>query len=479
VAFAFMVGSAAACANLDGLSGGHRDAGAPDSGSIGDGGVTGDGSLTGDGVTVSPATLDFSYDCNQQKTGSFAIANTSKAPLDFTVNLPSSEAFVVEETDAGSLSGTLPPGGIKVITVIAQSGTAGEIAGDILIHAGDSDLLVHTTGARHGAALVVNPVTIDFGIVHSGAIANLPVSFTNPGDTAVTVPTLILTDFTLASAMVAPGATVTANALMKAGASGQPLTENAPLTINGVSLCPGSTTALSFTGQRSDANVTVNPAKLDFGPIDCNTTSTKTLAATISSYDLAAVTNWGASLGKGSGSPFKIVGPASGQLAKAANLNTPTTATITVGLNTAGATPSTITDTLTVTGGASPIVVTLSMTVSGAVLTVQPTDLTFTRSGASATAAIKNTGNAATCAAYTLTSSDPTAWKIETGDPYAAGGSNGCGISFRPPLGASAATVYSGTIAITQTSCGSGSPSAPFCVPPPVITISGTNSGGH
>jgi hypothetical protein len=439
---------------------------------VGDGGVTGDGSLTAEGITVSPATLDFSYDCNQQKSGSFAIANTGTAPKDFTINLPSSDAFVVEETDAGTITGTIAPQGVKVVTVIAQAGSAGDISGNILIHVGDSDFLVRTTGARHGAMLVATPTAVDFGIVHSNTTATQTVTFKNSGDVLVALNATNTLDFTLQDGVVPPGATASVNALMSAGVAGPPLSESANLTTS-VALCPGSTKSFTFTGQRSNANVTVNPAKLDFGAIDCGTTASNTASVTISSYDLTQGTAYTAALAKGSASAFKIVSGGSGSLPKASNTG-PATAPIMIGLNPAATTPGAVADTLTVTpAGLAPIVVNLTMLVSGAVLLVAPTDLSFNKIGQSLTASFKNSGNAATCLKYTLTTTTPKAWTSETGDPVAAGGANGVGVTFLGQLGAATGTTFTGTVTITSTACSNGTPSAPLCVAPPVISLTG------
>jgi hypothetical protein len=473
---------AAACASIAHLD--HSDTSGvgtnpgqvPDSGAI-----EMDGSVTSaQGVTITPTQLQFTANCGETKTGVINILNTSDTDRPYSIDIPANNTFALDvDAGTGGLTGTLKAHDHVAVTMQARSDAPGGDSVDIIITAGDFVQSVNLNSVVAGSTLSIEPKIADFGFVRQNTVsAPITAVFTNNGSQALTIngfAGLSTTDFDMEPpTVVVPGGgtPTTATITMKSAGAG-PLVSNVvtPQIASGNTLCGQAAPQFTVTGQRVSTNVLVNPATADFGPQNCNAPVATTKVITLSNYDPANTVSYTVAIADPA---FTVADPGAGNIAHA-NGATPATQNLTISATT-DANPRAIATTLTIVatgvgvdGSPHTFSVPVTMTVSGAILQWDTGPLTFSNNGETKSATLENTGNAPTC--VTISSSDDHFYtSSSTYSLNAPNGKSQPSIGFYPHY---YNTDYSGKISVTQRSCGSGRPSAPFCSPPPTLAVSG------
>lgn len=474
LAFASLVGCAS-IVRLDGIgpsSETNGDGGSPDD--PGDSStVTADGSITTtDGITITPASLNLAFNCGSHSSADITIANDSDTAQTYEVDVPADANFTLDGGVDGGLSGSVAPHTKAFVTVVATAAAPGDIGADVRVRAGSTETSVAVTGSVNGAALAIAPPTLDFGNIHVGVESqNATATFSNAGNVPVTVTGFGGAGadqfvFPLSITVPANGST-TAAIQMIAGANPGPLSATLAPTLS-TPVC-GGLPSWTLTGNRVNDAVTVDPATLDFGQLDCLSTPTAKLPVTLSNYDTTPLP-YTASL-KAS-SRFNIVSGASGTVVAGDGNQKAGTATITIGLNPPGSFYGDVPEQLTVTPmGKTPVMVNLHQLVTGADMQYQPPvngNSVSIRDTGRNSVPLKNVGNATVCVNYSSTGSSTISTEND-GDVYGPGELGDVGVYFDPSWNDN--STHTGTVSIFLEQCPGRGKNAPFCNGPPQLAV--------
>lgn len=482
---AALSGIIAACASLEGLTGGAAvDGGPPEDG---DARVDGD-VLTSDGaLRVQPSAIALETDCGGQAASVITVENASDRERRVTVLPPVNASYRV--ANAQQLITIPPRGSARFDVALSSPTTPGVLEEDIQIVSESAVEKVHVSVRVHGAKLAFVPSTLDFGYVHMASTSSaLVVKLENTGDRPASFTGFdgAAENFVTLSKVAPIDAVGSADfkISMKPGPIGK---VEASVTPIAGSLC-GDPPKLTLRGERQNEDILASPGVVDLGRHDCKTSPSSTATVTLSNYATGSQAVYTATLP--SSSPFFIVSGESGPLPKAVPVdggaNKAGTATITVGLHPTGETIGSVTDKLHVVVTSDftlPKVfdITLNHLVTGAVIQLVSPPVTFDPSSHKVQKpTLKNAGNAATCAVYTLTTGTSSQWGIENDDVLAPETLNDIDVTFR----ATTAGTYNGVVTISPgLSCDGVATPAPFCSPAPTLPLKGvvtssSSSGG-
>jgi hypothetical protein len=415
-------------------------------------------------ATLSATEVTFgNIDCGSAAPAdqTFTIQNKGGGRLTWSVQIDNASYFDI----SGAKSGTLAANETATVTVKASSMPASANAGDLrqaTLAVTTSDPLnpfkyVPIKATAQGATLTVTPANVAFG--------DVPIS-TNAPDIALNIkntgnaPALITfaqpanTDFTVTvggstatpKATVAPGATSTGVA-----ARFHPSTINLASTSSAISVtgavCGQSATTIAMNGRGAGGVVGVSPGALDYGLVNCGTTSG---AQVITVFNTGSASyTFTASLAGGAASPYTISPATSTVLAGSQSSIIVTPKPIP---QTSATTANGFGDTLNITttaAGDTPHTVALTQTASGAILALSATPLAFGTQTAFVASApqsfdVINTGNVA--ANVTVVSSNPDFAGPAGAASVPAGGALSRGVTVAPSL----LKAVSGTLSVTS-----------------------------
>ncbi len=352
------------------------------------------------GTTPAPRTVTFRNDGNQAYTVTPALGRDAGSP--FVVTMAPATGRV--ETDGGTVVITVAPNGIPQTSAVTP-----DLYGDTLTVStdvsGDLPRAIALRLTARGSIFAISTTAINFGSVAVGATASSQFTVSNSGNA---VGALVFTPgqptiFGLPSnASVNPNtSTGQTGTLTPMGAMSYSDTASIAAAPGTVLCQPLPLTTLSLAGAGTAGNVmTLSTSSLTFGSaglVPCGTTATAR-TVTVTNNSAQALT-LALELARGASSPYNVTGPTS--IAAGA------TVTVTVSAKMVPATSSTAPDafgdTLSITGTGGPVnevqIVALHETAQGAVLTLNPSALSFTGNG-SKNFTVNNSGNLA--AAYTV-----------------------------------------------------------------------------
>lgn len=352
------------------------------------------------GTTAAPRTVTFRNDGNQTYTVTPVLGRDAGSPFVVSMN----PATGVVDVDGGTVVITVTPNAIPQTSAVTP-----DLYGDTLTVStnvsGDMPRDIPLRLTARGSIFAISTTSINFGSVAVGATASSQFTVSNSGNAT---GGLVFTPgqpniFTLPSnAQVNPNSsTGQTGTLTPMGAMSYSDTASiAPAS--GTVLCqplPFTTMALSGAGTSGNV-VQLSTASLTFGNgglVPCGTTAAaRTVTVTNNSSQALAIA---LSLADGASSPYTVSGPA---MIAAGGMGT-VTVTPKLVPQTSSTAPDAFADTLSITASGGPInevhTVALHETAQGAVLTLNPTALSFTGNGAK-NFTVNNSGNLA--AAYTV-----------------------------------------------------------------------------
>lgn len=373
------------------------------------------------GTTAAAKTLTFTNSGNQAYTITPVLGRGGSSPFALAMSPDSGVAAV----DGGTVVLTLTPSAIPQSSAVTPNlyGDTLTVTTDVT---GDSAHDIPLRMTARGSIFAISTNALNFGAVAAGATASTQFTATNTGNAAGAL------NFTAGqpAVFVLPQASVVSpnSSASQNGSFSPPTpatysdTANITVTPSTVLCQPLPFTQVTLAGVGTSGNVVaLSSSSLDFGLTNCGATATaRTLTVTNNSGQSLALA---LSLARASGSPYTVSGPAT--------VATGATATITVtpkAIPTTAATASdAFADTLSVTASGGPVnethTVALHQTAQGAVLTFNPTALSFSvglGQSQSKNFTVNNAGNLP--AAYTL----------------AIGGTNAGSFSVTPTSGTSA-----------------------------------------
>jgi hypothetical protein len=351
------------------------------------------------GATASAKTVTFKNDGNQAYTVAIALGGGTSSPYTVAMNPVSGMAA----TDGGTVVVTVTPKQIPQTSPVTPNffGDTLTVTTDVN---GDTPHDIPLRQTARGAIFQISSTSLAFGSIPVGVSASAQFSATNNGNAAGTLtfaPQNAV--FTLpATATVGPGASSVLTGQF-APTSATVYSDTAALGTSSTVLCaPLPSTTMSLSGTGTGASVVgLSPANLSFGQVDCGTTAAaKTVGVTnLSSQTLSLAL----SLVGGASAPYTVSGPAA--------MDAGTTVTVTV---TPKPVPSQLPDggavststgafdgTLQIRATGGPVdetrTVPLTETAHGAVLSFNPTSLSFNASFGATSASkpftVNNTGN--------------------------------------------------------------------------------------
>jgi hypothetical protein len=463
-----LLGSSAAfaCAQLTGASDlvvSDLEAGTP----VGADGASGDGDLGGGqvdlgGVVIAPADLVLpEVGCGKPSTGMITLTNSTDRALPY--ELSSSDPTIALRGEATPVKDTLPPKGVVSIAVTASAPLPRTIAGEVSVSIDGKTQSIPTRSTIKGGMLELTPTLVDFGEVRQNTpVTPATIELANNGNEPVTVTGFSsLTgggDFAIGVAplTVPAGESRTMEATFAAGPAGPTL--EAILTAATESPLCGAAPSVTLKGTRVNHDVTVTPATVDFGGVDCNSSSIATKIVTIKNYSLSTAASVTVSLTKGADSPFTL--SATTVSAPVAVGDTPGTATIAIGRKPVDAVFGLRTDLVKfdISGAETSVKsVDAKLTVTGAMLTVSPTSMTLSPGGAQSFT-ISNTGNAFILLSHTTSNS-----KFKVTAQSALNPSSSTAVNVTAPVGFSSETTDITTVRIDSAS--PQPPSGALCAP--------------
>ena len=289
----------AACVDVSGFAGGVPPL---DAGLDADAGAVVTGSLA-----IRPAALDFGpAGCGTPVPAqSVTIENTSETLVHFEASLPEASGFVLGGQRLTTVSGDIPSHGLTVLTIgVASLRTLGPLATKLSIISGEqvAEVPIRVTGL--GAKLEVEPKIVDFGDVYYQVPSTTEVVLRNTGTEPVTVESLadLGADFTVAPGtlplVVGPNITTKVSLTLAAGSAGASITNDVTLVTGATPVC-GDPTMMSIRARRVNADLTLNPGTVDFGPQGCLTTPAAKMV-TLTNYAPVVIDVAAASLPLGS-----------------------------------------------------------------------------------------------------------------------------------------------------------------------------------
>jgi len=484
------VSGVVACASLVGLDSSDDpsvDGQTPDGTDAG-GTVEGDGAIvTEGGLTILPASIDIKgVRCGESKTVPITIVNGSNGPLPFEIYVSQNDVFSLESADNGVVKGDVASKERRIVNLIAKSPTAGNASTDIVVRAGETVQQISATFEARGAGLVVTPTVLDFGEVREGtASTEQNVLFSNDGNDAITITDFKSdgTAFVLpTNVTIAAGSSQMAKFSMKNAALDPAVVTNT-LTpqFSGVQLC-GATPTLQLKGQHTNQSVIVTPLTLDLGRGGCKTAPAgKSAKFTITNF---SGTNVNYTLTPKAGTKYAFDKPLTGII----NGNAPPLE-VTVTVPNAGTQFGDLDEDLRVEVGNAPAgpvdkTIKLHMVVFGAVLEIRESgwpcgfgstcqglrDLDDNETGYGT---VRNVGNADVCVVYKANGGQPTAFTPESEDKIERGETDDLRVRFDVSQDGDYSTTFSVVRTDTCPSIVGGGESAPFCVDPPTVQVSG------
>lgn len=446
-----------ACSSYGTVADAPGDAGAEGGG--------GRGQLQQDGLTIVPAALTLApFKCGDTSTGAITLVNDGSEEQTYEATLPANDVFTIRS----GATGVVKSHDSATIAIEAKAQKPATAAVDVAIKTKSAVGTVNVSAEVQGATLSITPHNADFGFVKENQIsAPINAIFTNEGSTPITINGFDgpaeKSSFGLPSTIVVPAnGTITSPITMTAGPAGALITAVVTPKVDST-LC-GAPDSLTLTGQRVSDDVIVSPASADFGAIDCGGTTTTKVTITVSNFSLDKTATFTTSLP--SGSRFSVT-PTNGTLPVGTG-TAPSKVDLAIAVVNAGDQIGPVTETLAVTIGSKTYTIKLTMNVSGAILQVNPTSLQIT-SGMSKNFTVTNVGNASTCISVDSNNAKLTTSSSNT--PLAASFPSTIRVDF------SSATNVTGTLSIKRVPCLFGA-TAPFCKPPPTVTVIGTANPG-
>lgn len=254
----------AACAGITGL-GDYEifdpvDGGGANEAGHGEGGVE----LVPGGVSVSVA--DFADGvCGTATTRTLTITNENGDPVPYQLTLPPNDTFTLD----GPASGMVPALGTTSVGIRALRNVSGKGEVDLDVRTNGGSMPIHLAFTTHGPHVSFVPAAIDLGKVNAkGGPALMNLRFGNDGDREASVTGLSSGEIVWKPPVTVPPSTVVELPVdIGAGTAGQAI--NAKITAAVAGNCGGDP-ALTLTGQRTNDEITLTPASIDLGAVDCN-----------------------------------------------------------------------------------------------------------------------------------------------------------------------------------------------------------------
>ncbi len=416
------------------------------------------------GATPTAKTVTFRNNGNAAYTVMSSLGRDAGSP--YVVTLDPASGVVV--ADGGTLVITVAPNPIPQTSAVTPNLYADTLTVTTDV-ASDSPHNISLRLTARGSVFAISSSSINFGSITVGATANGQFTVSNSGNAPgalVFSPIAPLVFGMPANALVNAGSSsiqsATFSPTMQTSYSDMAAVSRTAATV----LCqPLPFTSLLLSGIGTGGNVVaLSAASLNFGLVPCGTTAmAKAVTVTNNSSNQLA---FGYALAGGAASAYTVSGPAS--IAAGAM------GTVTITPRQVPATSSTVADafadTLTLTASGGPVnethTVALHETAQGAVLTLNPSSLTFSGNG-SRNFTVNNAGNLA--AAYTLTlgGTDTNRFSVSpTSGTANAGSSVTEAVTYTRPV------VYLGATYTAEVTLGS---SVGLCAPlPGTLPLSGT-----
>ena len=446
--------------------------------------LTMNGQGTSGSVSYSPVALDFGgVNCGTTDPARvITFRNTGNQDYTITAELgrDAGSHFVVTMTPP---SGLVPTDGgtvelsVAPLAIPQTSAVTPNLYGDVLTVttdvAGDSPRDIPLRLTAKGSIFAISTNALNFGSVTSGATANTQFTVSNTGNAA---GALVFTAgqpavFALPSNALVNGNSTSGQMGSFTPAGAMSYSDTATVAIaSGTVLCqPLPLTSIALSGQGTAGNVLALSANsLTFGSgglVPCGTTATaKTVSVTNNSSQSLTLAY---ALADGAGSAYTVSGPAT----VAAGASATVTVSPKMVPTTASTAPDAFGDVLSITATGGPVnetqTVALHQTAQGAVLTFNPTALSFSAGvggSQSKNFTVNNAGNLA--APFTL----------------AVGGTDGANFSVSPtsgnaPAGSSATETATFTAPLgfgTRTAAVSVATTVVRCAPLPApLTLTG------
>lgn len=460
--FAVAAGAIVGCATIadlrdpmDGLAGtpiDEKDADATD---------TGANTTPMGEVVVSPSALDFGdVACGKAPTPKvLRIENQGSEDHPYEVKLPEGTAF----SFVGASAGTVKAGDVALVSIAVTPKSAEDLVTDLAVRIDDRISYVPLRATGLGGQLDVAPTLVDFGELRAGNAEDSPIAivFQNTGNRDLSVSGIAVSngnfrvtfpDGTPDPAVLAPGASLVAKAVLVNGLAGAELTGTATIETPLACTTPPS---ISLRGRRSDAKITVTPGTVDVGDVACKQPVTTKKEIVVSNYENAPLSYQIQPLP--ANSRFVVESGGTGTIPAATAPTSPQTATIVVTAKPVDMPAAPVTETMQITfssgsGGTSQGNVTLTMRPTGAVITANPLDLNY--SIFSPTITLTNAGNVPVALDYKTTSDSDDEFGSTRGSVSVEGGKTGAvNVNFWSGLKPKGKT-YHATIVLTKKSGG-------------------------
>ncbi|HVH44494.1 MAG TPA: choice-of-anchor D domain-containing protein [Labilithrix sp.] len=444
----------------------------------------------GEGVVVQPGNIALVTSCTgaASETPALTIDNQSNTAASYVLEVPEGSPFtLLDEGNAPAprIAGTVGAKQSVSARLRATATKAGSFSGQVFVSVGEQvPVQVPVQVTVNGAELAVVPALVDFGEVRQQTAAPpQTIEVENTGTEAVSLVGFARTpaptsdagaDFTIAlpSSSIGPGQKATATATFLPGDAGPPLTTTFEARTTGPAC--GQLPTVTLKGTRVNQDVTINPASINFGEVDCLSAGGATKAITISNYANIPF-SFDASTPTVS---WYSIAPAKGTV-PAASGNEPGTIEISVTLKPLGADIGDHSEPIQVNvASPQPKTTTVTATVKsvGAILTIEPTSYLSFTNDQTRTFKVRNVGNKFVYTKHT--SSSPGAFAVVNGtnDNAIYPGSifpSDVDVKFVAQQDGR----HSAEITTTRAnSVGFYPVSGTICQPPPVITVRGTRS---
>lgn len=426
------------------------------------------GNGTSSTASVQPGSLDFGYvDCGTTAVAKkIKLINSGAATFQWNATFASGAQYTLSATSGDVAAGSFVEVTVTPKAVPQTSSIAPNLYGDTLTVTTNApgDINPHPIDVlmtARGAILAQSAGSIDFGSILVSSPATSTFTVSNAGNSSATVSYGVspaVFSVSPQGQVVGAGSSFGATARFAPTAQ-QPYSGGAQMTVaSGTVLCAPLKPAIPLSGKGA-LGAQITPSSLDFGLVACGSTAApKTVTLTNTS---AAGFTWTASRA----SSYYAISPTSGSVAAGGS----TTITVTPqAIPTASSTAADLyADTLTIQTMPpleSPYVASIHMTAQGAILSFNPTTLSFgyvAKNGwRTKYYSVVNDGNLAV--PITLTSSGSAFSINSTSATVNAGSSGWLTASFHPP----STGTLTGSVSVST--------SAKRCAPlPPAMTLTG------
>ncbi len=417
-----------ACANIAGLEGPAPTNGANAEVDAGD-----TGREAAPGITVKPESVAIRTSCAGGGDSSFiTIENENDAPSDYELQVPEGSAFALRDETGASVSqlkGTVPAKGLVLVYLVATPTKAGAFSSPVIVRIGERVTQVPVQVTVSGGALAFTPDLVDFGEVRRKTPSQAQtVVLENTGTEAVNVLAIERTpesdagaefaiDTGSGSINLAPGQKASATVTLESGNEGPQVTE--VFEPRPQQPTCGALPKLTLKGTRVNQDVTINPASVDFGDVDCLSTGGATRTITVSNFG-GDVANF--EIAQPADSWFEVTTENATTTVPKASGATPGTVTITVKLKVVGSTIGNHAEAISVkvTKPTPEKTTTVTATVKsvGGVLDISPLTLSGFSAGGTKSFYVRNVGNKFVYVRHT--SSNPTAFTVSDRTEHSA-----------------------------------------------------------